>query len=73
MFPTRPASRGIDVHVMNASEEHEFEAIFEKMKGLHAGGLVIGADTFLNARSDKLAALAVRDAIPTISPYQKSR
>jgi putative ABC transport system substrate-binding protein len=62
---------GIDVHVLNASEEREFESIFAKIKELHAGGLVIGADTFLNARSDKLAALAVRDAIPTISPYQE--
>jgi putative tryptophan/tyrosine transport system substrate-binding protein len=69
--PEAARKLGIDAHVLNASEERDFEPLFAKMKKLQVGGLVIGADTFLNARSDKLAALAVRDAIPTISPYRE--
>ncbi len=69
--PAAALKLGLDLQVLNASEERDFEAIFSTMKERRTGGLVIGADTFLNARSDKLAALAVRDAIPTISPYQE--
>jgi putative tryptophan/tyrosine transport system substrate-binding protein len=69
--PVAARKLGIEVQVLNASEEREFESVFAKMKEMRAGGLVIGADTFLNARSDKLAALAVRNAIPTISPYRE--
>jgi putative ABC transport system substrate-binding protein len=32
---------------------------------------VIGADTFFNSRSELLAELATRHAIPTISPYRE--
>ncbi len=32
---------------------------------------MIGADTFLNARSEQLADLAVRHSIPTVSPYRQ--
>jgi len=69
--PAAAAKLGIDVHVLNASTERDFETIFARMSELRAGGLVIGADTFLNARSEQLAALAVRNAIPSISPYQE--
>jgi len=69
--PAAAAKLGIDVHVLNASTERDFETIFARMSELRAGGLVIGADTFLNARSEQLATLAVRNAIPSISPYQE--
>lgn len=69
--PAAAHKLGVDARVLQASEERDFGAVFAKIKELRAGGLVIGADTFLNARSDQLAALAVRDALPTISPYQE--
>ena len=62
---------GLNLHVLNASDESHFDPAFAKMKELDVGGLVIGADTFLNARSEQLAALAVRHALPSISPYQE--
>jgi putative ABC transport system substrate-binding protein len=67
--PAAALKLGLHVHLLNASEEREFDAVFAEMKKLHVNGLVIGADTFLNARSEQLAAMAARFAIPAISPY----
>ena len=39
---------------------------FAKLIQLRAGGLVIGADAFFSSRSEQLAALALRYAVPTI-------
>ena len=36
-----------------------------------AGGLVISADTFFSGESAQLAALALRYAVPTVSPYRE--
>jgi putative tryptophan/tyrosine transport system substrate-binding protein len=69
--PAAALKLGLDLHVLNASMERDFASVFERMKELRVGGLVIGADTFLNARSEQLAALAVSHAIPSISPYRQ--
>ena len=59
-------SFGVELHVLRASAERDFEAVFEKLAQLHAGGLVIGASAFFLARQEQLAALAVRHAVPAI-------
>jgi ABC-type uncharacterized transport system substrate-binding protein len=69
--PEAALKLGLKLHLLNASVESQFEAAFASMKELRVSGLVIGADTFLNARSEQLAALAARHAIPTISPYRE--
>jgi putative ABC transport system substrate-binding protein len=69
--PAAALKLGIQLHLLNASMEHEFDPVFSSLHKLGVGGLVIGADTFLNARSEQLAALAVRHSIPTISPYRQ--
>src|SRR4051812_23540632 len=61
--PEAALKLGLKLHLLNASEENQFEAAFARMKELHVTGLVIGADTFFNARSELLAALAGRYAI----------
>ena len=62
---------GLELHVLNASTERDFDAVFAKLIQLRAGGLVIGADAFFTSQSEQLAALAVRHAVPAI--YQVSR
>ena len=62
-------SLGLEFHVLNASTERDFDAVFAKLIQLRAGGLVIGGDTFFSTRLEQLAALAVRHAMPTI--YQR--
>jgi putative tryptophan/tyrosine transport system substrate-binding protein len=57
---------GLDVHVLNASTEGDFDGIFTSLIQLRAGGLVIGSDAFFTSRSEQLAALAVRHAVPTV-------
>jgi putative ABC transport system substrate-binding protein len=67
---TAARTLGLDLHVLRASIEGDFDSAFATLVRLHAGGLVIGADTFFNSRSELLAALATRHAIPAISPYR---
>jgi putative tryptophan/tyrosine transport system substrate-binding protein len=58
---------GLQLHVMHASAERDFDTVFANLIQRRAGGLVIGADSFLYSRSEQLAALAIRHAMPTIS------
>jgi putative tryptophan/tyrosine transport system substrate-binding protein len=62
---------GLELHVLNASSEHDFDAVFENLIRLRAGGLVISADTVLLRGLERLAALTLRHAVPAISPYRQ--
>jgi putative tryptophan/tyrosine transport system substrate-binding protein len=62
---------GIELNVLHASAEHEFEAVFAKSFQLGAAALVIGPDPLFNSRSEQLGALAIRHAIPAICPYRE--
>ena len=57
---------GLELHVLNASTERDFDAVFAKLIQLRAGGLVIGGDPFFTSRSEQLAALAARHAVPAV-------
>jgi putative tryptophan/tyrosine transport system substrate-binding protein len=65
----RAAARafGLELHVLNASNEDDFDAVFAKLIQLRAGGLVIGGGTLFAGRSERLAALALHHAVPAIS------
>jgi putative tryptophan/tyrosine transport system substrate-binding protein len=52
------------LHVLHASTERDFDAVFATLVQLRAGGLMIGADPFLADRSEQLATLATRHAMP---------
>ena len=57
---------GLELHVLNASTERDFDGVFAKLIQLRAGGLVIGSDPFFTSRSEQLAALTVRHAVPAV-------
>jgi putative ABC transport system substrate-binding protein len=57
---------GLELHVMNASTERDFDVVFAKLIQLRASGLVISADPSFTSRSEQLAALTVRHAMPAI-------
>ena len=57
---------GLELHVLNASTEGDFDAVFARLIQLRVGGLVIGSEAFFTAHSEQLAALAVRHAVPTV-------
>jgi putative ABC transport system substrate-binding protein len=57
---------GLNLHILNASTEGDFDAVFARLIQLRVGGLVIGSGAFFTAHSEQLAALAVRHAVPTV-------
>jgi len=61
---------GLQLHVQHASAERDFDAAFAALIRLRAGALVIGPDIFFLARSEQLAALTVRHAMPAIFQYR---
>jgi ABC-type uncharacterized transport system substrate-binding protein len=60
---------GLDLHVLNATSERDFDGVFTKLKELQAGGLVIGGDALFTGHNDQLAALTFQHAVPAI--YQR--
>ena len=57
---------GLELHILNASTEGDFDGVFAKLIQLRAGGLVIGPDAYFTSRTEQLAALTVRHAVPAI-------
>jgi putative ABC transport system substrate-binding protein len=62
---------GLKLHVLHASADRDFDTVFATLRQLGAGGLVIGNDTFFSTRSEQLAALALRHAVPAIFQYRQ--
>jgi putative tryptophan/tyrosine transport system substrate-binding protein len=62
---------GLELHVLSASTERDFDVVFAKLIQLRAGGLVISADSFFSSRIEQLAALTVRHAIPAIYQWRE--
>jgi putative tryptophan/tyrosine transport system substrate-binding protein len=61
---------GLQLHVLQASTEQDFDRVFATLVQLRAGALVISPDVFFNARSEQLAALTLRHAVPTIFQFR---
>lgn len=57
---------GLQLHILNASNETEITDAFAKLDQLRVGGLLIAADPFFSARAQELAALALKHALPAI-------
>jgi len=62
---------GLRLHVLHASSEREIDTAFATLVQLRAGALVIGTDALFNSRSEQLAALTVRHAVPAIYQYRE--
>jgi putative ABC transport system substrate-binding protein len=63
---------GLDLHVLHASLERDFDKAFASLVQVRAGGLVTGADIFLRNRGEQLAALALRHMVPAIFPWREA-
>jgi ABC-type uncharacterized transport system substrate-binding protein len=70
---TQDAARrlGLELHVLNASVERDFDTVFARLHELKASALIIGQDVYFNAESARLAALTLRYAIPAIYPLSE--
>jgi putative ABC transport system substrate-binding protein len=58
---------GLELHVLQASSERDFDEVFSTLVQLHAAALLISTDGFFGSRNDRLATLALRHMIPAIS------
>jgi hypothetical protein len=62
---------GLQLHVLHASSEREIEAAFATLVKLRAGGLVIMPDQLFLARSEQLATLTIRHAVPSVHLFRE--
>jgi putative tryptophan/tyrosine transport system substrate-binding protein len=60
----------LQLHILHASTEGEFDKAFATLHQLRPKGLVVASDTFFATHSEQLAALTARHAVPAI---QQSR
>jgi putative tryptophan/tyrosine transport system substrate-binding protein len=61
---------GLQVHLLEANTDRDFDTAFARLVQLRAGGLVISSDTLFERRSEELAALARRYAVPAICGFR---
>jgi putative tryptophan/tyrosine transport system substrate-binding protein len=58
---------GLQLPVLQAGTEPQFESVFAAVPQLHASGLVFTSDPFFAFRSQQLAELAIHHAVPAIT------
>jgi ABC-type uncharacterized transport system substrate-binding protein len=57
---------GLRLHIVHASIERDFDTVFENLAQLRPGALVISNDALFNGRSQQLAELSLRHAMPAV-------
>jgi putative tryptophan/tyrosine transport system substrate-binding protein len=65
------ANLGLQLHVLEARTERDFETVFARLQELRAGALLITADAYFTSRSDQLAALALRNGMPASYQFRE--
>ena len=61
---------GLEVPIIAASHEREFDAAFVKARGMQADGLVTAAGAYFAVKARQLAALANEQRLPVVSLYR---
>jgi putative tryptophan/tyrosine transport system substrate-binding protein len=71
--PAQKAARtlGLQLHVLNASTERDFDPAFATLAQLQAGGLVIATDGYFLVQSELLAAHTLRHLVPAVFAYHE--
>jgi putative ABC transport system substrate-binding protein len=64
-------SLGIQLQVLQASNDRDFDAVFTTLLKLRAGALAIATDPFFTSRVEQLGALSLHHAMPTIYQYRQ--
>jgi putative ABC transport system substrate-binding protein len=57
---------GLQLHVLQANTERDFDTVFATLRQLRVGALMVGADAFFTGRGERLAAMALQHAVPTM-------
>jgi putative ABC transport system substrate-binding protein len=61
---------GLRLHALEASSDRDIDAAFAALAQSRASALMIGTDGFFVSRSEQLATLALRHAVPAIFQYR---
>jgi putative ABC transport system substrate-binding protein len=63
---------GLQLHVLHASAERDFKAVFATLAQSRARGLLIGsADPFFTGQREQLAAMALHHAMPAVYQFRE--
>jgi putative tryptophan/tyrosine transport system substrate-binding protein len=62
---------GVQLHVLNASNEAEIDRAFTKLLQLRVDALLVGTGELFNKRHAQLVALAARHAVPAFYQYRE--
>ena len=62
---------GLQLHILNASNDDDIDSAFTTLVQLRAGGLGIGVDNLFTSRSSRLAILTARHTVPAIHPRRE--
>jgi ABC-type uncharacterized transport system substrate-binding protein len=62
---------GVQILVMRAAVESDFETVFATIARERAGALLANSDVFFTSRRDQILALAARHALPVIAPWRE--
>jgi putative ABC transport system substrate-binding protein len=62
---------GLQVHILHSSTEGDFDSVFARFSQTSAGALIVGSDLFFTSRSERLAALGLRHAVPSIYQFRE--
>jgi putative ABC transport system substrate-binding protein len=62
---------GLQLNIMHASSERDFDVVFETLIQLRVGALVIGPDNLFTTHMEQLAQLTLRHAMPTVYQYRE--
>ena len=64
-------SFGLQLHVLHASSDSDFEGVFAKLNQLGAGGLVVAGGPFFVSHREQLAAMALRRGVPVAFQHRE--
>jgi putative ABC transport system substrate-binding protein len=70
-FQEAARAKGVQVQILKAGAEGDFEAAFTSLARLHAGALIVSPDPFFGSRREQLVALASRHAVPAIYEWRE--
>ena len=62
---------GLQLHILNASTEHDFDTVFATFAKLRADVLVIAPDAMFISQSEQLGALTLRHAVPAVTQFRE--
>ena len=62
---------GLQLPILHASTERDFEKVFASIVQLQASGLVIAPDAFFISQRNQLAALTIRHAVPALTQVRE--